>query len=221
MAALSCKQCGVPFRAEDLLLDVGLAQCASCGSSWDLAARRPREREELPRPPGWAVERAPWRLSYRWFGVEGAFMVVFAVVWNAFMAMFVLGAVSSGDPTMVALTLVMPHTWVGAGLAWYALATVLNRTTLEVEHAELRVRHGPVWWPGALTMAVADVEQLYVEKSSVRVNKRARWNLAVLDRQGVARVAVRLLRSAEEARWLEQQIEAALRIEDRAVPGQA
>lgn len=144
-------------------------------------------------------------------------MLVFSVLWD--FGIFVGFAVelASGDFATAALFLVVPHTWVGVALAWSTVALWTNRTTVRVVDGRVEVTHGPLWWPGAVSIEAKSVDPFYVEISSVRVNKQARWNLTAVDAGGAARVVVPRLKSAEVARWIEQRLEASLGIVDRLV----
>jgi hypothetical protein len=112
------------------------------------------------------------------------------------------------------------HWAVGAFLIYLSVCKYLNRTTYELGGGRFRVRHGPLWWPGAIDLPVEALNQLFVKGSSVRVNKRPRWRVMAADHHGVLHRASPLMPSIQHARWLEQTIEEELGIVDQRMIGE-
>jgi hypothetical protein len=118
------------------------------------------------------------------------------------------------------MLLATPHTWIGIGLAYYVVAMIVNRTTIRADNQGFEVRHGPLPWFGNRRLERSAVDQFYVAEAGVRVNRQARWSLSVLDATGLGRTVIRMLKSPDEARWLEHELEQHMGIENRHVPGE-
>ncbi|HNH46881.1 MAG TPA: hypothetical protein PKY30_07580 [Myxococcota bacterium] len=167
------------------------------------------------QPEEWTVEGEPGqrRLVYRWWGLD-------AVFYGAIGLLFV------GTGTMAFLTpegpppVFVAHWAVGAFLVYLSVCKCLNRTTYALGGGWFRVRHGPLWWPGAIDLPVESLHQLFVKRSSVRVNKQPRWRVMAADRHGVLHRASPLMPSMYHARWLEQTIEEELGIVDQRMLGE-
>lgn len=227
MPALTCEGCGQPFTPDDINATLGLAACRSCKRIYPLrpVAPPPSAPAALPQPAAWAltIEGSTLVLTRQWRGWGTAFPVIFAGFWNLFVGVFWVAIlsgnmkVSGGDDLPLPL-LMMPHTLVGLGTGYWALCSLLNTTTLRADAAALSVRHAPLPWLGSTSIPRDQVRQLYVSRSSVRVNHQATFNLCVLDAAKVGHTLIGRGRSLQEQRWLEQRIEAHLGIRDEAVP---
>jgi hypothetical protein len=112
------------------------------------------------------------------------------------------------------------------GLSYYALAGLVNRTIIRAGRERLRIYHAPLPWLGTLDLPVADVQQLYAARRVIRRGRRMGFGVSVSymlravlqnERQ---REIVGGLREAEDALYLEQELESHLGIPDQAVPGE-
>ena len=225
MTELCCPSCKAPVAPDDLSLRLGTASCRACQKVFQLG---PAERPPAPRPPAWSEgpEGADWLLVRRWRTFGSVFPVLFATVWNGIIWTILVaqwsGAVEphgKEGPLPFSLAIV-PHTLVGLGVGYWALARLFNVTTVRLSPQHLEVSHGPLPWPGASVVPISKIRQLYVEESSVRVNHRATYNLVWLDGEGVGRRLLRYASTIGEMRWVEQQIEGRLGIRDVAVNGE-
>ena len=220
---LACENCGTPYELDSLDLSLGVAHCASCDTVAELRSRtQPLQRPPVPQPLHcpWEAQDGPLHLRARWLNASVLFMLIFAVGWIGTLSIGAIQSVRDGDLMGLATLAVLPHSWIGVGLAYYVLASLLNTTEIRLQNDRLLVRHGPMPWWGQRDLDVTQVDQLYVQKSSVKVNKQPRWNLIYLDKDGIAHTLLRLLTSPEEGRWLEYVIETALAIENRPVVGE-
>ncbi len=114
------------------------------------------------------------------------------------------------------------HLAVGAGLTYFTLAGYLNSTVIDVDGNVIRVRHGPIPWWGNHRLSSKAIIQLYskhehwsnytssIDAFQVRAITNARRNLLLVSG----------LDHAEQALFIEQEIEKFLNIEDRPVRGE-
>lgn len=243
--AIHCPTCGAKVPAADVELSLLLAKCLACDEvfSFGDAVGRP-DAEAVGRAAGAAPDAAPDRppipldhgvvereeaggliLELRWFGLQGVFLLVFALFWNGFLAVWysiALTALLSGDGEAV-MMVVFPliHVAAGLGIGYWSIATLLNRTTIRVDRHGIAVRHGPLPWPGSREIPVPDVLQLYVEPRVVRGKNTTRtvYDLNAVLRSGSITL-VSGIEDARSARFLEHRIEGWLGIVDRPVAGQ-
>ncbi len=109
-------------------------------------------------------------LEYKWFSPIAIFMVFFCVIWFAFLAFWYGMAASTGAP-WIFFVFPLLHVSVGAGLAYYALCLLFNKTKIIINDEILNVIHYPVpWWKGNKKLDTNDLEQIYV-KEKVRRGK--------------------------------------------------
>jgi hypothetical protein len=169
----------------------------------------------VTQPEGWTVEGEPGRLRlvYRWWGLEAFFYLALGLIFaGSSTAAFLF---TKGPPPFLVI-----HWTAGMSLLYFGACTFVNRTTYDLGGGWFRVRHGPLWWPGAIQLPQKSLHQLFVKCSSVRVNKQPRWRVMAADRNGVLHRASPLMPSIQHARWLEQTIEKELGIENQRMPGE-
>jgi hypothetical protein len=95
--------------------------------------------ENAGAPPG----ARQW--SYRWFRMRIVFFVLFAVFWDVLVGGILVSA--SLDLGLPAFSMLLPFVGLGAGFTYFAVASLVNRSTITLDADELRVTHGPVPWP--------------------------------------------------------------------------
>lgn len=232
-----CPRCSAKVPASAVNLERMIAKCGACDAvfAFEAQVRRPQRGARIPRPgsitvegesppprdePGYrdaarASARGTLRITRRWFGASAIFTLFFSLIWNAFLVFWYGAAFSAPDTPWIMFVFPLGHVAVGVGLFYWSLATLLNRTTIVVDGRALTVRHGPVPWWGARDLEVDRVRQLFV-RSRTRTNKGRRSTTYALcaDDDGVAVDLATGLRSADEARYVEQLIEDHLAIVD-------
>ncbi|OAV44506.1 hypothetical protein [Lewinella sp. 4G2] len=147
------------------------------------------------------------KITRKWWSKSAIFFVFFSLFWNGIVLVFLL----SGAGWMIGI-----HLLVGIFIGWYTLATVLNTTAIEASPRELSIEHGPLPWPFQPNrhLTTQSVKQLYVDKSSVRINNQTTYHLiAKLD----TGAQVKLLTNQQDREMLTQletAIESHLNIEN-------
>jgi hypothetical protein len=225
MPALSCEVCQSPFTPDDLQPSLGLATCRRCQRVQVLGRSTPVAASSAPlsRPMAWteSVEGGTLVLRRKWRSRGTMFPVIFAGFWNVFMVSIwvglVTGAVAQTEGGPPSFFLLIPHTMVGLGTAYWAISGLLNSTTVRVDAAAISVQHAPLPWLGSQTIPRDQVRQLFVSRSSVKVNRQSTYNLCYLDGARVIHTLIGRRPRLDEQRWLEQRIESHLGIRDEAV----
>lgn len=163
---------------------------------------------------------AELRVSWSWFRFSlHVPMLCFCVMWDAAIFAVYLGALRAPTLSWIALVFPIAHLAVGLGLTYATLAGLLNRTTVVAAADGLEIQHGPVPWPGPGKLPRKALRQLYVTCNSS--SKTRTWDLCAL---GADDQQVRLLprlEHADQAFYLERQLELQLGIHDRPVHGEA
>jgi len=200
------------------------ARCPSCKALIDLDSTRVIRPRSLAvaAPEKWHVQATPGSLlvRWRWFSFTAIFLVPFTLFWNGIMLTMGFG-VSEGltHPERLLFGLLVPHVWVGVGLAYYCLALFLNSTTVNFTNGTLHVTHGPLPWWGKRRLPVRDLSQLFVVEK--RGSKgRITFELCGLLADGKRVSILSGLSDEAEARFLEVRLEQVLGIVDRPVAGE-
>jgi hypothetical protein len=223
---LPCPQCQSPVPASNVNIQELAAKCDRCQTVFffdrDGSRPDPPARPAVELPDGMKVSRmlGELELSYSWRRHASGFLLVFGLFWNAMLIPFVLVAVSSGQ-YMIFLGIGL-HLLVGIGLLYYILASFLNSTYITVTSFELQIEHRPLPVPmrSKRVLSARQIAQLYTSKyTSSRTNGQPNWSFAVdalLQNQSRVRL-LSGLKTAGYARYLEQEIERFLNLEDRRV----
>ncbi len=241
MQALQCKSCGAAMRAASFDRRLGVVVCDHCGAIFDLTRRSDRatsapELESAPRGP--APTRAPVALpdrfrvdsgpggmlvvSWRWFQLPMLFLLFFAIAWDSFLLFWYAMAFTQADAPWIMVVFPIAHVAAGVAITYGAIAGLVNRTRVLCSADTLKVRHGPLPWFPRPTIAVADLEQLYVERkvNHSKQSTTVTWNLLAVTRSHKGLPVVKGLDTMQQALWLEQELEQKLDIRDRPVAGE-
>jgi hypothetical protein len=128
------------------------------------------------------------------------------------------GLFFSDMPT--AMFLFNPLTWIVAALGYYGLKGLVNTTVVRVSPIHLSVKEGPLLPRRRIEIDSRDVTQLYVKQhvQRGRKNTTTTYQLHLVQENGEHEEIVSDLESADQALFLEQEIERFLGLEDQAVP---
>jgi hypothetical protein len=146
------------------------------------------------------------------------FFIPFTLFWDGFMVVWFSIAVAAGEWLMAAAGSV--HGLVGVGLTYSLLRQLLNRKHFKVDEDELQVQNKPLRWPGSFTIRRDRLTQLYVTRGEAyRVNGRPVLDYRVMAkiRGEKEKILVSGLKTYEQARFIEQEIERVWQIEDQKV----
>lgn len=161
-------------------------------------------------------------ITRRWFSCGIIPLIPFCIIWDGFIAFFysMIGlGVAQGKIPWFILLFPSLHAAVGVYLTYTLLTGLFNRSEFRVNARTLAVKHYPFWWPGARTIDVSTIDQLYCD--IVYGNRGSRsYKLGVQLKDGSRIDLVKNLNQPNEARYLEQEIEKRLGIADRIVPGE-
>jgi hypothetical protein len=230
-----CTQCGVQIPADDLNIDTGIAKCRACNCVFSFlealrehsAAERTRpptaERPAVPQPRGVAMDDLGGRLRLvrRWFQWPILMLLFFCVAWDGFLVFWYSIAFTQKAPWIMVVFPVV-HVAVGIAMTYGVLCGFFNRTVIEVEGGRFTIQHGPLPWPGNRTIDTADLKQLYCRQRvrNTRNGTSETYELHAQLADGKQLKLISGLDEAEQALFLEQQIEKYLGIKDVPVAGE-
>ncbi|MEM1415265.1 MAG: hypothetical protein AAGH15_10205, partial [Myxococcota bacterium] len=144
-------------------------------------------------------------LTRRWFGAHILFLALFTVFWCGFLVVWYGSALTQEDTPLMMVLFPLGHVAVGVGLAYYVLASFVNRTTVHATERSLTITKGPLPWPGNQTVDVAGLRRFYGATTSTKVNGRRLAQLSA-DIGGTKRKILKGIRSLDEAEWLAQRL---------------
>lgn len=234
--ALKCRRCFAEYRSDDVDLKLALARCQFCKTVTDLGGRSvqlpsnpapvvvEKVERQVPRPERYSLSQTASGIviHWRWFGAHVIPMAFFAAVWCGFLVFWNTTAIASGA-SMMALFSVL-HVGVGLYLILNVLAGFLNSTTITVSHGEVELKTAPIHFLVAknVRLTASNVDQFFCEMR-VRHGKHSvtyTYTLCAVSKDGKKLRLIKNLRQPDEALWMEYELEKALGIADRPVPGE-
>lgn len=227
---LRCKNCGATIGPENFVERLAMARCGHCGTVFAVsglptsagAAEAPAPRVKVPMPRGIQVEELGGLLEIRrrWFGPAFIFLAFFCLFWNGFMIVWHGIALSTGAWFMSLFGLL--HTAVGIGVAWFTLAGFLNTTTIRARRGLIEITSGPVPCGGNATIPTDDLAQLYCKERISHSKNGTSYSYKVLavTKANVRKTLLKNLTEADQALFIEQELERFLGIDDRPMPGE-
>lgn len=116
--------------------------------------------------------------------------------------------------------LLIPHLVIGIWYLYYICCLFINQTSVQVRQGDVVVRHFPLPWRGNIAVPTHQIEQLYVRENRGRKrNDEITYDIRYIDRNNCHAPLVTKLSSAEQALYVEQEVERFLGIIDRPVRG--
>jgi len=226
--ALKCPSCSSPFEESAFDLDHGLVRCSYCGTLTTLpsAIKRPpglQERGPLALPTRMAIEPTPHgvRLVRKWFSPVVFFLIPFCVIWDGFLIVWYATAFSTGAP--LAMTLFpLIHVAVGVGLTYFTVAMLINKTHISVERGEVIISHTPLPWFGYRRIPGVMIDQIYakIHITHGKNGPSTDYQLWLVNTAGKHEKLHANSLTQDQALYIEQQLEKALGIKDRAIAGE-
>jgi hypothetical protein len=225
---IDCPRCGGRVAAEHVNVAHLVAKCLPCDDVFTFEPQMRPTSEDLARPPSITVSpegiaeattgtiyrnvaaRGPLRLTYRTKRRSGLAVLAFSLVWSEPLVSWYTRVISEGAPTSELLFPIV-HVAGGVFLFYTGIALLINSTVVSIDSSHLRVRHGPIPWPGNLDVKVYDLRQLFV-----RAHQSRKGDITYSVDADVAGIDVRLLGRIDqhEARFIERTLERHLAIVD-------
>lgn len=187
---------------------------------------------DLQRTPGEQAEAAgPYRgpgrvrddltVAWRWYHPKHKFVFLITAGWFSFLFIWYLAAGFKGDIFMMVFPTL--HAVAGLILLYVSVALYKNQTRVSLRGESITVRHWPLPWPGNKHVPARAIEQLFCKGSiAYKINDEPIMTYAVYARLhgGGSIDLVGRLNEAQQALYIEQQLEDCLGIVDIAVPGE-
>ncbi len=243
--SIVCHTCAAPIPAKDIELSLMIAKCTSCDAVFSFADTVGHTEQEVvgrilgdDSAPAERVMPTDHKvkvkadtdnqltLSMGWFSAQTLFMAMFAVFWNGFLlvwyAIGITGFLAGESGMIIMLLFPVLHVAAGFYVGYTAICGFVNSTTISVDRTGIEVVHGPLPWPGNVSLQAQDVDQLYVVPRVItgKNSTRTVYDLKAVDRGGSEITVLRTLEDDRAALFMERRIEQWLGIEDRRIAGQ-
>jgi hypothetical protein len=226
---LNCKDCGSEVTANNINLDRMIAKCNICNAVFSFATHLGHnnfysptaQKPKVERPKSMTVSAlaTELKISRKWFSPIFYHLAFFALIWNFPVFGVAVAILLSGE--LATLPFLSLHLLAGLGITYMALTLLLNSTEITVNRNQLSIWHGPLPMKKNLIVSANEIAQIYC-KEKIRHGQTATltYELYALNRNHQRQELVTDLPSAEDAIFLEQEIERFLRIQDQPIRGE-
>jgi len=228
---LHCPACAAPIQAEDINIRNMVAKCNQCNTVFSFENQFPASaapaysKPEILMPTGIEVLRmlSELQIEINWRKTSGSFLLFFTIFWNAILLPMAVMVIMTGN--LEVLLFLSIHLSIGLGFLYFSLATLLNTTYVTVSSRRLVVEHKPIRVPFTPNhdLSVHDIKQLYAIKyEQGKSNDRPvyAFSLHATLQNGQDLKLLKGLKTADQARYIEQEVERFLRIEDAPADGE-
>ncbi|MDQ8193259.1 hypothetical protein QEH59_02405 [Coraliomargarita sp. SDUM461004] len=156
----------------------------------------------------------------KWFSVFAFFLALFTLIWNGFMVVWMTIALKNGAWPMAAFGSI--HAMVGIFLAYFCVASFVNKTDISIDPNYLKVRHYPLPWRGAKKLRVHEIQQLYCKEHIHRSKNgmNISYHLLAITNNRREQKLLSGLQEASQAQFIEREIENILGLKDIPVAGE-
>lgn len=179
--------------------------------------RHPRQAVAQPRGIRIEAGASMLRIEQRWY-YHGLLPIALACAfWSYCQYEIIVSALVENHP-LTSLIAFAPLPFTGI-FVYCVLAGLLNASYIEIHPERLAARHGPLPWPGGLGLPAAEVIQLYCKRYTHH-GKRTHhhhYEVRVQLKDGADRKLLGGLQTAEQALYIEQEIERRLGLANRKV----
>lgn len=237
MVDVVCPQCEKKFFIAAAVDPTAVAHCPACGAV-SSAHRSKREtldertRPVLDKPDGIECEDSGHSLTIWWSWRHIGLILIFVlwVIWSAFFLLMSFFSVvllwGKGMPEIIGVgVFVVGGMALNFGLGYALMLGLLNSTTVELNSGMITVRHGPLPWLATVEVPASRVKQLYVriKVGGPNISWRLQqahdtFDLVTLLHDDTRQTLIAGHPNREELRFIEQQLEKRLGIQDQRLP---
>jgi hypothetical protein len=239
---LFCRSCGAEIKSADINLNNMMAKCAQCNAVFSFAdmyddvAENPAKRKrdyayDVPQPGNITVRHDGMDLliTRAWSRKTGLGLLLFAILWGGVVFGAMLPSFFASDQqSSIEVFVCFFGIFAGAGVlvTGIAIYSLVNFTTIRVSREAIQTRHHPLPWPGKVFSAPG-VEQVFVRQVvSTSRNKNGStstsisYNVELVLSNGSRQPLLTGLEDADQGRFIEQEVEKYLQMEDVPVAGE-
>jgi len=227
MESLSCSACGAQLSVNTLDRRLVVVSCTHCGGEFEQSHGGER-RAPVPKPEGIIEHRGTDELTLQLRTRYDIATIGFLALTFTGCLVLMKPLVGSGQQSTSLGMVIVVFIAIGfflilSSLVLIVIGGVINRTTVKLTNRSLSVSHRPIPFPRNKEFSTSSIDQLFVSAKMQQKSKdrKLTWfALNLVDQtRSVRQLSVGGIKLAE-ALYIEQEIEIALRLADRAVSGE-
>lgn len=226
---LKCPSCGQHTPAKDINVFDLVAKCSNCGCIFPFKPRSFQPytvslKKPKKKPTNVSIhlqdKGKEILLTYQWRNGHYVLLLILAFLWNTSTIMWFALMLSNNAYLMAMLGMI--YAFGGISLLYLGIAGFLNSTMIKIDDFRLTVTHQPILWLYTPELRRDDIVQLYctLHINRGRTYTHYSYQLHAIVKNGKHICLLKGIEKAEQAQFLEQEIEKFLGIKDRYVKGE-
>lgn len=140
-------------------------------------------------------------------------LILFCLAWDSFLVFWYSMALGHGDVPWIMVVFPIGHVAVGLGLTYFTIASLVNKTDVNINPSMVEVRSGPFPWIDNKTVMANDIVQVLVRERTARQNRGIAYSVMVAGPDRKERKLLSSISNYEQAEFIVVRIREILRLE--------
>lgn len=172
----------------------------------------------LPKNMSICVNDDKLNITLTWFGLSLCNFILQAIL-AVSMSTITLSTLINFESVSLSTTIIFIA--ISVCSTYQAIATWLNKTTINVTKNRISIIHEPIPWPGKKSFNGKDIKQVYIKEKKTVQNGIAyySYDIYIIPSKAPSTLLLKNL-TKDRAQYIEQEIEKFLNIEDKTVYGE-
>lgn len=217
---VKCEKCGAEIGAENINIQEMTAVCSKCNNVFkinNIAEEKEKIEYEMPKGIEIREEFGELIIERKWYTVAAVVLAFFCVIWDS-MTVFFVGSIIS-NKQWFALLFLSGHLAAGIFLTYLCISMFINKTKIRVSNLDMEITVYPLPWGRKKKLNSYDFKQFYTKEhiSHTKNGVKVTYELYGIVENGTRVKLLKGIDSLEQVKYIEQQIEKYLNIEDEYV----
>ena len=220
MMKVKCEKCGAEIGAEFINIQEMVAVCSRCNNISkikDIAEEKESIEYEMPKGIEIREEFGELIIERRWYTPAALVLAFVCLFWDGISFTF-FGSNIYQRPWIVMLFF-SGYLTLGVIMTYICIATFINKTKIRVSDLDIEIINYPLPWGRKKILSSSDFRQFYTKEhiSHTKNGVRVSYELYGISENGTRVKLLKGIESLEQVKYIEQQIEKYLKIDDEYV----
>ena len=217
---VTCKKCGAEIGAENINIQEMAAVSSKCNNVFkidNIDDKKEKIEYEMPRGIEIREEFGELIIERKWYTIAAPALAFFCVIWDGMTFNFLRIIISHKQ--WFGLFFLSGHLAAGLFLTYLCISMFINKTKIRVSSLDIEITVYPLPWGRKKKLNSYDFKQFYTKEHLSRTKNgvKVTYELYGIVENGTRFKLLKGIESLEQVKYIEQQIEKYLNIEDEYV----